>query len=162
MGRKRKKLMTPPIKDGSVVSRNSNSADQRNNGAKGSKPERLCDAINFYKEANLILTISSGSEKEELRACVNYVLAGIYLKFAEHDPDEDVCPALLRKLCCQGWRVKPPDYLLQDMKPTEESPEECAERLRRRIWPDHIKSRVDAADEVLKCCSQMHTSIFRL
>ncbi|EYC23651.1 hypothetical protein Y032_0015g2762 [Ancylostoma ceylanicum] len=75
------------------------------------RPRRLVDAISVYVEGNALLALAH-RDKNELRACLNYVMGGLYLHFAEKSLDENVCPNFLRelqKMFGEGFRV--PEYL---------------------------------------------------
>ncbi|KAK6759702.1 hypothetical protein RB195_021335 [Necator americanus] len=129
---------------------------QNPNGAIGDERPRhnkLVEALALYTEANSRLSLLY-QEKKELRACVNYVLAGIYLKFAEKDSNEDVCPALLQELnrLLSITSFRAPSYLLQDNTVTQRG--SAAVDVKKRVWPSNITSPTDAAGEVLKHCAE--------
>ncbi|KAL6724852.1 hypothetical protein Aduo_019703 [Ancylostoma duodenale] len=118
------------------------------------RPTRLVDAIGVYMEANALLALGH-PEMNELRACVNYVMAGMYLQFAERNHDENVCPDLMRKLVDLFGEeaLVAPDYLFLGVLACS-TPEEETRRVRARIWPSHISTITNAADEVLRCCAE--------
>ncbi|KAL6724849.1 hypothetical protein Aduo_019701 [Ancylostoma duodenale] len=118
------------------------------------RPRRLVDAISVYIDADALLTLRH-REMNELRACVNYVMAGLYLQFAERSPEENVCPDLMRKLLeLFGDRfLVVPDYLFLGVPASATAAEENR-RVRERVWPFHTTTFTSVANEVLRCCGE--------